>query len=175
MPSKSPWAWKSLWTWEQAVPNPLSGERDGLVVLLPVEHRWRHAYHPALQPHWVAFRNSAVLQFLQDHGGFLHLFGWMREGPFLFELWAPWGSCFKVITTLEFNRVGTRPPHLLFRTLLIPLRKIIALIKAPQVMKKGMREGLCILYERQHSRIWFAHGGREWWVWNLRRLFYSQQ
>lgn len=68
-----------------AVPDPLSGERNGLIVLLPVEHGRRHAYHAAFQPHRVAFGNSTVLQFLQDNRCFLHLFSWNREGPFLLK------------------------------------------------------------------------------------------
>lgn len=58
-----------------AVPDPLSTERDGLVVFLPVEHGWGHAYDATLQSHRVALGNTTVLEFLQDHGCFLHLFG----------------------------------------------------------------------------------------------------
>lgn len=58
-----------------AVPDPLSSERDGLVVFLPVEHRRGHAYDPALQSHRVALRDAAVLEFLQDHWRLLYLFG----------------------------------------------------------------------------------------------------
>lgn len=76
---QAPLSLQTALVWVEAVPDPLSGERDGLVVLLPVEHGWRHAYHAALQPHRVAFGNATVLQFLQDHRRFLHLFGCMRE------------------------------------------------------------------------------------------------
>lgn len=75
----SGWPDELCWTWPSVSwpPDPLSGGWSHC--LSSVEHRRRHAYHPALQSHGRWPSGTPLFCSFSRIGCPLHFFGWMRR------------------------------------------------------------------------------------------------